>query len=387
METDNILEKIYKACLKFQVPLTLDETYDTIVHEAIKLVKGDDGLIVRCEDNTLTTVYGSTKSAAAYKVRQDGNTHTSLTENVAIVLHNEDIKKVNTTEDTDIASLVFIPLSYKEHTEGVLILRSKKEKYFSKKETDILKLFGSFASLAIKKNELYEETKNALEVRDMFISLASHELRTPLTSINGYIQLLHSRKNNLGPSESKWINELYEESKRLTNLVRELLEVNRIKQGQLQFILRETKFSDIVMSAIERCEMAYPEREITFENTVEKSTDIVIGDSEKLLQVVTALLENAIKFSPRESLITIELSIKNQTIIMRVSDKGSGIAREDLTKIFEGFYKGANNHKAGMGVGLLLAKHIINYHKGSLSVQSELQKGTVVEVRLPQQKI
>src|SRR5690606_7915517 len=118
------------------------------------------------------------------------------------------------------------------------------------KETDILKLFGSFASLAIKKNELYEETKNALEVRDMFISLASHELRTPLTSINGYIQLLHSRKDKLGHSESKWINELYEESKRLTNLVRELLEVNRIKQGQLQFILRETKFSDIVTSAI-----------------------------------------------------------------------------------------------------------------------------------------
>jgi K+-sensing histidine kinase KdpD len=299
----------------------------------------------------------------------------------------DEIKKLPRRKASGVHSVIFVPLSYKDLSEGVLILRSVKEKHFSQKEKSILELFGSFASLAIKKNELYDETKAALEVRDMFISLASHELRTPLTSINGYIQLLHSRMGKDDTSEAKWIRELYEESKRMTNLVQELLEINRIKQGQLQFVLREAQFSEIMQNAIRECQATSPERNIIFENKLDERSSMVVGDSDKLCQVVRALIENAIKFSPADSDITVSLTQQNQQLILRVSDKGSGIARENMAKIFDGFYKGSDNHQEGMGVGLLLAKHIIQYHKGSINVHSQVKKGTTVEVKLPQQKL
>jgi K+-sensing histidine kinase KdpD len=387
MDTENILEKINKACLKFLVPLSLEDTYATIIEEALRLVACDDGMIVRNYDGQLKTVYGSTPVTASYKVRTQGNSYKAITEHKAIVMQRDEIKKMNPKKDNPIRSVIFLPLSYKNSSEGVIILRSKKEKHFSEKEISILQLFGSFASLAIKKNELYDETKQALEVRDMFISLASHELRTPLTSINGYIQLLHSRMEKQDTSEAKWVRELYSESKRMTNLVHELLEVNRLKQGQLQFVLRESHFSEIVTRAIERCLVNYPERKIILQNKLNELNDLVIGDYDKLLQVVGALIENAVKFSPANTQVTLTLTQQSQYIYLKVSDKGTGIAREDMTKIFDGFYKGSENHHEGMGVGLLLAKHIINYHKGSLNVHSEVKKGTTVEVKLPQQKL
>jgi K+-sensing histidine kinase KdpD len=387
MDTHNILEKINKACLKFLVPLSLEETYATIVDEAIKLVDCDDGLIVRNFQGNLKTVYGSSVSAASYQVRQDGNSRKSLNDHKIMIMQYDEIKRLPTRKTTDVLSVIFVPLSYKDLSEGVLILRSKNEKHFSEKEMRILELFGSFASLAVKKNELYEETKSALEVRDKFISLASHELRTPLTSINGYIQLLHSRIGQHDTSEAKWVRELYSESKRMTNLVHELLEINRIKQGQLQFILRETHITDIVTQAIHDCQITNEGRKLTLLNKLQVKNDIVIGDSDKLLKVVSALIENALKFSPEHSEVLISLSSKQQFIVLRVSDKGSGIAREDMAKIFDGFYKVNDNQGEGMGVGLLLAKHIIQHHKGMISVQSEVKKGTTVEVRLPQQKL
>lgn len=383
METASILENINKASLRFQIPLTLEETYATIVEEALKLVAGDDGFIVRNFDGELKTVYGSSAATAAYKVRPKGNTYKAITQQKAILIDYDDIKKISAKKTSRIHSVLFIPLSYKEYSEGVLVVRSLKEKQFTQRQISILQLFGSFASLAIKKNELYDETKNALEVRDLFISLASHELRTPLTSINGYIQLLNSKMGKMDTPEAGWVRELYGESKRLTNLIQELLEINRIKQGQLHFVLRESHFSEIVKHAIERCKLSYSDRNIVFKNSLSEEEDIVIGDFDKLLHVVAALLGNALKFSPDETVVTISLSSKGKQIILRVSDRGSGIAREDMAKIFDGFYKASESHREGMGVGLLLAKHIINYHKGSIAVTSELKKGTTVEVSLP----
>ena len=95
MDTNNILEKINKASLKFLAPLSLEDTYQTIVAEALKLVGGDDGMIVREIDGELQTVFGSTPSAASYKVRKNGNSRLALSEHKAIVLHAEDIKKLS----------------------------------------------------------------------------------------------------------------------------------------------------------------------------------------------------------------------------------------------------------------------------------------------------
>ncbi len=286
-----------------------------------------------------------------------------------------------------IQSVVYIPLSYKGQNEGVLILRSKHGGSFTQKELDILKVFGSMASMAIKKNELYEQTKQALETRDMFISIASHELRTPLTSLNGYVQLLHSRLAKKDGVEAKWVQSLYDETTRLTNLIKELMEINRIKQGTLQFVLRESPITEIITKAIERCKFLYKNREIIFTNKIKPGKDIIIGDFDKMLQVITSLMTNALKFSPATTPVEVVLSGNSTSYILQIIDRGKGMGREDVRRVFQGFYKDAENLQAGMGVGLMLAKHIISYHKGTIDVRSKVNHGTTIEIRLPKSEL
>ncbi|MBI4080167.1 MAG: GAF domain-containing sensor histidine kinase [Candidatus Levybacteria bacterium] len=380
---DSILTKINEASLKFLTPLSSDEMYKTIVEEGRKLIDAEHGSIFLEEQSKLHRVYASSPLFFKVHITNDGYVYKAFKDNTSFVGNAATLlKRYPRIDKLGIKSVIFVPLSYKKETIGVLAMYSTKKEQFSKKEINILKLFGSMASLAIKKTQLYDETKQALDIRDRFISLASHELRTPLTSINGYIQLLYSRLTKTDTVEAKWVKELQSESVRLTNLVKELLEINRVKAGELQFTLRECNFREVVERAVERYTFSFPERKIILENKLTNQHEMVIGDFDKLLQVLSSVLSNATKFSPPKSPIHVSLSYDDPSILLQIKDAGKGIKNGDIPRIFEGFYKDLDNYHEGMGVGLLLAKHIIKYHQGTIQVRSVVGKGTIVEIQL-----
>jgi len=380
---ENVFEKINKSATKFLAPLTTDETFKIIVAEAKKIIGGDYGTIFLDSDGVLKRVYADV-DFFTFKQRKKGRIYTTFTTMKPTVVDVDSEKDFHSEiKDNGIKSIVHIPLVYKDKAIGVLTVHSLHPKYFSPKDLHLFMLFGALASMAIRKTQLYDETKNALETRDLFISLASHELRTPLTSINGYIQLLHSKLAKKNTVEGKWVIELHAESVRLTNLVKELLEINRIKQGQLQYELRECKVESFLDSAITRYSFINPERIIEY-NKAKIPTDLkIIGDSEKLLQMITALISNADKFSPHDLPIIISVITSNTSITIQIKDNGPGIPSEGINKVFDGFYKGERKESEGLGVGLLLAKHIIQYHHGVIKLKSSPKKGTIVEVKLP----
>lgn len=384
MDSGNILEKIQTAGLKFLVPLTLEETYQTIVQEAIRLIDAEYGSILLEENSQWKRVYSSSKLANKTENRKKGNTYKAFAENKVIIAHIKETARFHPElKKQGVKSSIYIPLTYKDKALGVLTINAKKKIEQSATELKALRLFGSMATLVIRKAQLYKETQDALETRDFFISLASHELRTPLTSINGYIQLLHSKMTKKNTVESKWVNELYNESKRLTNLIQELLEINRIKQGTLQFVLRECDLLEIINESIKKTKSIYPKRAIEFlPKTTNKITPI-IADFEKLLQVLMSIIANSVKFSPEASLVQISLSEKQGNYIIQVIDTGVGMDRRDIMKVFEGFYKAESHLKEGIGVGLMLAKHIVKYHRGTIEIFSEKRKGTIVQITLP----
>src|SRR5690606_11591757 len=115
---------------------------------------------------------------------------------------------------------------------------------------------------------LYEEVQKSLELRDLFISMASHELRTPLTTIMGYTELLRKKLDDRTTKEAKWVEKLHKENKRLEHLIKELLEVSRIKTGQLQYMIEECNLSDIVKGAVETFHYRYPTRKLVYENNL-----------------------------------------------------------------------------------------------------------------------
>lgn len=385
---ESTLEKINKASLKFLAPLTPTETFATIVEEAIKLVDGDDGFIVLEQDGKFQTVYSSSKLEFNLKTSKKGFIYISFSEKKAFVILNKDTETGHPEyEKTGIKSSLFVPLLYKNRSIGVLVIRSFRDKRFSQEELNMLKLFGSLASMAIKKTQLYDETRKALETRDLFISMAGHELRTPLTTINGYIQLLQRKVRDSNTQESRWINQVAWETLRLTHLINELLEVNKIKTGIFNYVLKECKLREILESAINSVKFKYPNHTVILQDNLKLKSDIVIGDFDKLLSVLNNLLDNAAKFSQKKTTIKVILTIKSNCLAIIIQDKGKGIDKNEIPKILEGFYKTDKSIETGLGIGLFLAKNIIKNHHGTLTISSELNKGTIAEIKLPKAKV
>lgn len=380
----SILEEIYNSGLKFLYPLAPVETYKAIVEEAIKLANADSGRLLLSNGKKLEDVYISPNYSPVTKPRAKGYTHKSFFKREAFMITERQLDKIHPeiTSNTTTNTVIFIPLENRRESEGVLIIRSKKNKRFTKDEFAAMRLFGNFASLAIRKAKLYEEIEKALETRDLFISMAAHELRTPLTSVNGYIQLLKTRKRKKGKIPDRWIDELELEGNRLKKLVEEFLEINRIKTGKLQYDWKEARLGKILRRAIESFKFLNPNREIAFgDKTVEK--DIVVCDPNKLMQVFTNILENADKYSPKDRNIKVELRDRDGTFEVVFEDQGYGISKKEIPLIFGGFYRGKSSRHEGMGLGLYLAKNIIEEHKGNIYIESEVEKGTKVQITLP----
>lgn len=380
---DKQLAIINDAALHFLMPEDLQEIYKIIVSKAVELINGSFGSIVLYENKEMVRVYTSNQSHFSNRVRKASNTYKAYFQKKIIVVPiSESAVSHPDLVEENIKSSIFIPLSNKSKVIGVLVVHSKNEIVLTKGDESLLSLFGTMASLAIRKTQLYSETRTALETRDHFISLASHELRTPLTSINGYIQLLQSKMKDKDTVESKWVNELYYESKRLTNLIFELMEINRIKQGTLQFNLRENNLNEF-FEELEKNVKHGSDRQIIFNNQSVKDERMFIGDPDKLLNVFVGLITNAEKFSSPKDPIVVTLQATQTKFLISVTDKGSGISRDQLAKVFDGFNKSDDQEGQGFGVGLLLAKNIINFHHGTIEINSKVKKGTKVDVKLP----
>lgn len=384
---DRILEAIYRSALKFLSPLNPDETYKTILNEAIKLVKADSGAIHLYIQKEFKVVYASLEQFYTIAPRRKGHTFQAFVTKKPVISGIDDIKRAHKElRNLQIKSAIFIPLSNKNKSIGVLALNSGKEEYFSSRELEILKLFGSLASLAIVKSQLYDEVNKALGARDLLISMTAHELRTPITTISGYIQLLQSRLSGVNVMESRWIKELRWESQRLALLVNELLEVERIKAGQFLYHFRECSLRAILSQVLKDFGFNHPDHKIIQIDKVEKNDDRIIGDFDKLLRVINNLLDNAAKFSLPEQVITITLKPQLRNIILSIKDKGIGIPGKDMPYIFEKFYRIGNHSREGMGLGLFLAKSIISQHDGIISIKSKENTGTTVSIKLPKAK-
>lgn len=380
----NILDSISSSAVKFLSPLTIEETDRVIISEAKKIIGGEYGTILLKKNRELERVYTDAVFLKSILPRKSGTLYETFSHKVPRVIQVDELEQVSDViRKNKIVTMVQLPLVYKGKASGVLGIYSIKRLSFSEKDLSLLSIFSSLASMAIMKTQLYAQTKSALETRDLFISLASHELRTPLTSINGYIQLLSGRFKDQDTIEGKWIHELMEESKRLTQLITELMEINKIKQGQLQYNLRECRVEDFVDTSIKRYSFVNPKRKIVLRESRGSKRVKIIGDSSKLIQMTTELLSNADKFSPPDSPISVNITSDKKYLTLQVIDKGKGIEKSEQQKIFEGFYKGAHMQVEGLGVGLLLTRHIVQYHHGEISIRSAEDEGTVVSVNLP----
>ncbi len=383
-----LLKKIYFSSLNFLTPLTLEKTYATIVKEATKLVSAQWGSVLLEEDGELKRVYTSIPLNQQIKHRKRGLLYKSFKRGKPTILKVKEIEKVHPEiKNLSLASDVIIPLSYRKKSIGILAVLSKRENPLTEEEINTLVLFGSMASLAIQKARLYAETQKSLEARDFFISAAAHEIKTPVTTIFGYAQLFFENSKKKKEIKTEWIHSLHSECYRLKFLINDFLEASRISTGRLHYDLKECHFKKIVDRVMDNFKFNYPDRILILTNNIKIKKDIIVGDLDKLIQALTNLLDNAAKFSAPDTEISLSLQSDGSEFIIKVADKGKGIPRSELPKIFERYYQESGNRHEGLGLGLFLVRNIIEHHHGSIKVNSKINKGTTIELKLPRVKV
>jgi heavy metal sensor kinase len=217
-----------------------------------------------------------------------------------------------------------------------------------------------------------------------FSADASHELRTPLTVIRGEIELaLRSKKT---PEEYRRVLEsTLEEILRLTSIINNLLTLAKAEQGLTKADFSEVDLKDLVEELYEDSAILAEGKNIAV--TLKTNAPItIVGDRTRLRQLFLNLIDNAIKYTPEGGAVTLAMEQQNGSAVFRVEDTGIGIPQEDIGKIFDRFYrvdKARSRELGGTGLGLSIAKWIAELHRGTISVSSEPQKGSVFTVQLP----
>jgi signal transduction histidine kinase len=382
--TPTVYEEIYSSALKLLNPLSAEKTYKIIVEEAKRLVGAKHGTIFLIENKQLKRVYASSSILYRIHPRKRGKTFHVYKDHVPYILSPTELTKAHPEfKELHFGSDMGVPLTYGNKTFGVLAVFSKKDIIFTKEHLSTLLLFSPVASLAIRNMQLYSEVKKSLDERDLFISMAAHELKTPLTTASLYSQLLLRKTLPHPYSETKIKIKLSNEINRLTKLVNELLQVNQIKTGNLQYYFQKCNLYTIIDTAITAFQNVHPSHKIIFKTSLKTKHCFVNGDYDKLFQTIINLLNNAAKFSPKESSINIFLSYVPSYYTIAITDHGLGIKKQDLPKIFQRFFKGSAQKKEGLGLGLFLVKNIIDRHRGEISVTSHAKEGTTFSISLP----
>ncbi|RKR83607.1 PAS domain S-box-containing protein [Mucilaginibacter gracilis] len=232
------------------------------------------------------------------------------------------------------------------------------------------------------------EQKHLQQQKDDFIGIASHELKTPVTSIKAYTQILEKMLISQGNNrEAGMIGKMDSQINRLTSLIGDLLDVTKINSGRLQFNDREFDFNSLIKELTDDLQHTFDKHTI-IQNL--EYTGMVYADRERISQVVTNLITNAIKYSPHADTIIVYASKEGNEVRLCVQDFGIGISQQKQERVFEQFYRvsGEMQHTfPGLGLGLYISSEIIKREGGRIWVNSKIGKGSTFCFALPVKKI
>jgi signal transduction histidine kinase len=238
--------------------------------------------------------------------------------------------------------------------------------------------------LAASFNQMAKQVKRSQQMLRDFVADASHELRSPLTSIKGFAQAIVDGTAKNKAAQLKAARVIEDESKRMMRLVEELLEFSRLESGQVKMVKESVDLKDLLQQCHEIFLMRAKEKNIQLKTDIEPLPPVV-GDIDRLEQVFSNLLDNALKHTPSGGKISIISRLPYPNFVeIAVTDTGPGIPGEQLRHVFERFYRAdPSAGKAGAGLGLAIARQIVLAHGGDIMAKSTLGQGTEFLVRLP----
>jgi signal transduction histidine kinase len=221
-------------------------------------------------------------------------------------------------------------------------------------------------------------------MKSEFISIVAHQLRTPLSGIKWVVEILLEKTTN-GESR-KWVLKINELNERMIEIISDLLNAARIEEGRLGFEFKKIDLISLLQKIADEYKIKAEQKKIKFDYSNLPTAIAINADAEKLEIALSNLIENAVDYTPSGGVIKIEIQKNEELVLLKISDSGIGIPKEDFPRLFTKFFRSKNAisaKPAGTGIGLFVAKNIIQNHKGEVWAESELEKGSIFYVKLP----
>ena len=268
--------------------------------------------------------------------------------------------------------------------KNITLLRNYEEKI---SELNV-RLIEANRLISIEKQRSQRQKTILVELNRLkseFVSNISHELRTPLASIIGFSETISSDLNMPDNMRNEFNEIILNEGKRLAKLINEMLDISRLEGGRIELIESDFDIIKLLEEVIESNREALETKEIILTKELPAEPVIIKGDKEKISKVLNNILNNSVKFTPLKGRIIISALGLYKEIEITISDTGIGIPEKDIPYIFQKFYRVSRpgTEIPGTGLGLVFVKQIVDLHKGFISIQSEVNKGTTVILKLP----
>jgi signal transduction histidine kinase len=313
-------------------------------------------------------------------------------------LHVPDVKadpvfsKTRVVQSTASRTVLGVPMLREGRAIGAMVLSRYQVRPFNYREIELVETFADQAAIAIENVRLFrevDEKSHQLELasknKSEFLANMSHELRTPLNAIIGFSELLLERMfGDLTPKQEEYVRDILSSGKHQLALINDVLDISKVEAGRLELERSAFSVSQLVEDAVAFVRARATQRHITLSEQLDPELGEIHADQRKLKQVLVNLLSNAVKFTPDGGRVAVRGARMNGEVTIAVSDTGAGIAPADLDLIFREFGQtaSARGHE-GTGLGLALAKRIVELHGGRIWVESTFGQGSTFTCALP----
>ena len=299
---------------------------------------------------------------------------------------------------TATCSQLTLPIIHQQKIMGVLAIESDTLDAFDLEMIETATGITNHAAAAIANALLHAQVKQANQAKSEFVSMVSHELKTPMTSMRGYTDLLLSgMMGEVNEQQRKFLEIIAQNVQRMGRQVQDLTDISRIESGRLHMNFASTSFANVVSETLASVQGLSDEKDIKLNLDIPADLPFVHGDKERLVQVLTNLISNAIKYSPSGTEVNVHFETAERllphqpqsqpVIICSVQDNGYGISAADQEKLFTKFFRADDpniRQAKGTGLGLSITKGIVELHRGQIWLESALGEGTTFFFAVPQ---
>jgi signal transduction histidine kinase len=395
----DLLEAANRCARALASSLDLDQAFSAFKRELRGLVPFERASIVLAEGPATAQVIATAGEGAA-SVFASGMVRVapgSVVERVlqGEVVYREDMTDRRYPEEEALVALglrcrIAAPLLVGPRAVGMLSVSRRQAQSFTPEDVEFVALLGRLVATAVQNIRAYESERKTVEelrrlsaLRADFVSLVSHELRSPMAAVIGAARTLQQRWRELRPEHREgFLALIADETSRLADLIGDVLDTSRIEAGTFSYVFTDVDLGTLVRETVATA--ALGQDEVRVEASVDEPLPSIRGDRNRLRQVLTNLIENAVKYSPAGEQVDVAAFVENGAVRVDVADRGPGVPVDQQAVIFEKFGRAhAGGGKPGTGLGLFIARSIVEAHGGALDVRSQPDRGSVFTLTLP----